>query len=128
MHRSAHAGQPLAAAGAGHPDSAPAAARPSEANGVTGSEIRTYRWQPADGKRHAVPGGRVKPGEQVTTLVGERVTVPTQRLGPTEWTWPTCVRCWDEAKTCTHISLAGLGVRYDVDTKAAQHPDKRRSA
>ena len=98
---------------------------------MTGSEIRTYRWLPADGKRHAVPGGRVKPGEEITTLVGERVTVPTQRLGSTEWTWPTCRACWDEAKKCTHFSLAGLGVRQSVATEAAstaRQPSKRRSA
>ena len=80
--------------------------------GAAMSEVRTYRWLPASGKRHAVPGGRATPGEEITTLVGERVTVPTQRLGSTEWTWPTCRDCYDEAKKCTHISLAALAVRH----------------
>jgi hypothetical protein len=98
---------------------------------MAGSEIRTYRWLPADGKRHAVPGGQVEPGEEIRTLVGESVTVPAQRLGSTEWTWPTCVPCWDEAKGCTHISLVALGVRQTVGTappSTARRPSKRGSA
>ncbi|MFC0434403.1 zinc finger protein [Kutzneria buriramensis] len=98
---------------------------------MTGAETRTFRWLPACGKRHAVPGGRVEPGEEITTLVGERVTVPLQRLGSTEWTWPTCVGCWDEAKKCTHISLAGLGITRSVATETqptAPHPNKRKPA
>jgi hypothetical protein len=98
---------------------------------VTEAETRTYRWLPAGGRRHAVPGDRVKPGEEITTLVGERVTVPLQRLGSTEWTWPTCVGCWDEAKKCTHVSLAGLGVPLSVATETqptASRPNKRKRA
>jgi hypothetical protein len=96
---------------------------------VTSAEIRTFRWLPAGGKRHAVPGSRVVPGQEITTLVGERVTVPTQRLGSTEWTWPTCRDCWDEAKKCTHFSLAALGVRHgaDVDASSATRRGKRGS-
>lgn len=85
---------------------------------MTEVEVRTYRWLPAGGKRHAIPGDQVEPGEEVTTLVGERVTVPTQRLGSTEWTWPTCRDCWDEAKKCTHISVAGLAVRCSFANEA----------
>ncbi|WP_211762673.1 zinc finger protein [Kutzneria sp. CA-103260] len=98
---------------------------------MAGVGTRTYRWLPADGKRHAVPGGRVVPGDEIATLVGERVTVPTQRLGPTEWTWPTCLDCWNEAKKCTHVSLAGLAVHQGAAPEtppAASRPRKRRSA
>lgn len=94
---------------------------------MAGVESRTFRWLPAGGRRHAVPGGRVTPGEEITTLFGELVTVPTQRLEPTspEWMWPTCVGCWDEAKKCTHVSLAGLGVREAVAAEVPL-PARRR--
>ncbi|WP_442912733.1 zinc finger protein [Kutzneria sp. CA-103260] len=98
---------------------------------VAGAEIRTYRWLPADGRRHAVPAGPVGPGNEITTLIGERVTVPTQRLGSTEWTWPTCEGCWDEAKKCTHVALAGLVVRPAAPAQVsmpATHQRKRQSS
>jgi hypothetical protein len=97
---------------------------------MSDTEVRTFRWLPANGKRHAVPGGRVTPGAQITTLVGEEVTVPTQRLGSTEWTWPTCRDCYNEAKKCTHVSLSGLGIRRSADTETPprrQRPNKRGS-
>ena len=85
---------------------------------MVGNKARTYRWLPADGMRHAVPGGRITPGEQITTLIDEIVTVPTQRLGADEWAWPTCAGCWDAAKDCTHVSLASLGTRSVANAKA----------
>lgn len=97
---------------------------------MTGNEARTYQWFPAEGMRHAVPGGRVAPGAEIVTLIGEHVTVPTQRLGSTEWTWPTCVGCWDEAKKCTHVSLVSLGVRSGAPAQVstpATHRHKRQS-
>jgi hypothetical protein len=78
---------------------------------MSNAQMRTFQWLPADGKRHAVPGGKVTRGAEIETLVGEAVTVPTQRLGETEWQWPTCKACWDAAKDCIHVSLSGLGYR-----------------
>jgi hypothetical protein len=75
---------------------------------MSDTQARTFQWLPANGKRHAVPGGRVTPGDEITTLVGEQVTVPKQRSDSDAWTWPTCVKCYDEAKNCTHVSLVGL--------------------
>lgn len=75
---------------------------------MSDTQARTFQWYPAEGKRHALPGGRVSLGEEITTLAKEHVTVPNQRPGSDAWTWPTCVACYDEAKNCTHVSLAGL--------------------
>jgi hypothetical protein len=71
-------------------------------------EARKFQWLPANGQRHAVPGGRVALGEEITTLVGEKVTVPSQRRDSDAWLWPTCIECYDAAKDCTHVSLARL--------------------
>ena len=75
---------------------------------MSDTQARTYQWLPANGKRHAVPGGKVEPGEEITTLADEQVTVPNQRPDSDAWMWPTCLECYDEAKKCTHVSLAGL--------------------
>lgn len=75
---------------------------------MTDAAARTFQWWPAEGKRHALPGGRIKLGDEITTLANEHVTVPNQRPDSDAWTWPTCIGCYNAAKECTHVSLAGL--------------------
>jgi len=60
--------------------------------------VRTFRWLPADGARHAIPRGLFAPGEEVLTLADETVRMPQRRPGELEWLWPTCLACWAVAK------------------------------
>jgi hypothetical protein len=54
--------------------------------------LRPFRWQPHDGKRHAVTENAAA-HEDTTTLCGQKLTIPATRLGNLEWCWPTCTAC-----------------------------------
>ncbi|MFC6091573.1 zinc finger protein [Saccharothrix lopnurensis] len=54
--------------------------------------LRPFRWQPHDGRRHAVTHDAV-PLQATTTLCGEELTIPATPLGNREWCWPTCTDC-----------------------------------
>lgn len=58
---------------------------------------RPFFWLPVDGGRHAIviADRDVPPGGTVNTLCGKRLT--RSAVGDTDWFWPTCVTCWDDA-------------------------------
>lgn len=67
------------------------------------SEQRPFVWFPLAGERHAVfrKDRQVPVGEPMRCLCG--AVHPRAATEVTDWMWPTCVRCWEEA-----CKVAGL--------------------
>jgi hypothetical protein len=64
---------------------------------------RPFRWQPHDGKRHAVHHDTF-PTQHTTTLCGEELTIPTTRATKQQWCWPTCTDCDTDCDTAWRLA------------------------
>ena len=53
---------------------------------------RSYKWQPHDGARHALPRSLAE-GDPGSTLCGIEVTAKSDEWPETERYWPTCSAC-----------------------------------
>jgi len=58
---------------------------------------RPFVWYPLAGQRHAIKrhDRTAALGEPVRCLCG--AAHPRRPAGDTEWLWPTCLPCWDQA-------------------------------
>jgi hypothetical protein len=64
---------------------------------------RPFVWYPLQGQRHAInqQDRNVSLGEPMRCLCG--AIHPRGASGDTEWLWPTCQECWDQA--CIIVGL-----------------------
>ncbi|MGH2351431.1 MAG: zinc finger protein [Chloroflexota bacterium] len=62
------------------------------------AESHPFAWFPLAGERHAIDLGdrHVARREVMRCLCG--ASYPRGAVGDMEWLWPTCQRCWDEAR------------------------------
>ncbi|MGH3947646.1 MAG: zinc finger protein [Pseudonocardiaceae bacterium] len=68
------------------------------------SESHPFTWFPLAGLRHAInrQDRRVPLGQPMHCLCGK--THPRGPDGDTEWLWPTCPDCWEQA--CTLVGTS----------------------
>lgn len=85
---------------------------------------RPFRWQPHDGKRHAVDDNAM-PTQETTTLCGAELTVPAARATKRQWCWPTCAACDAAWRLAEGIPLF-LPQQRDTNPKTAQPHKNRR--